>query len=155
MPPACTATHTPRRRCAGRTRWPPHPVVQLDGPSRSGQIHYASTPGRIRLSVPRTRRAASARLGAPLLDLQGDDIRGIEVYGWGRLVVPTCRTPWEIARDHGLERDGSGAAIERRRGVGEAHHALIVERVIERRAREHQPVDQRHRDRGGGAVPEA
>src|SRR5437764_8286064 len=147
MPPGCTAAHTLRMRCAGRTRWPPHPAVQLDGLSRSGQIHYASTPGRIRLSVPRTRGAASARLGAPLLDLQGDDIRGIEVYGWGRLVVPTCRTPWEIAPDHGLERDGSRVATERPCGVGEAHHAPIVQRVIERRAREYQPVDQRARDR--------
>ena len=77
------------------------------------------------------------------------------MYGWGRLVVPACRTPWEIARDHGLERDASRVAIERPCGVSEAHHAPIVQRVIERRAREYQPVDQRHRDRGGAAAREA
>src|SRR5437867_8802040 len=73
---------------------------------RRREVEHAGAAGSVRLVVARPEGTTPARLGAPLLDLQGDDIRGIDVYGWGRVVVPPCRTPWEVARDHGLERDG-------------------------------------------------
>src|SRR5207245_2964847 len=115
-------TGPPRRRAASRRR---------------REVEHAGAAESVRFVVARPEGTTPARLGAPLLDLHGDDIRGIEVYGWGRVVVPACRTPWEVARDHGLERDGGCVAIERRCGVGEAHHAAVVQRVIQRGAGEY------------------
>src|SRR5207253_5140001 len=103
---------------------------------RRREVEHAGTARSDQLAVARPEGTTPARLGAPLLDLHGDHIRGIEVYGWGRIVVPACRTPWEVARDHGLERDRGRVAIERRCGVGEAEHAAVVQRVIQRGAGE-------------------
>src|SRR5437667_5490601 len=102
-----------------RTEGPLHTRV-ASRPRRD--VEHAGAARSVRLVVARPEGTTPARLGAPLLDLQGDDIRGIEVYGWGRVVVPACRTPWEVARDHGLEHASGHFAVERQGGVGEAHH---------------------------------
>src|SRR3989442_11796819 len=66
-------------------------------------VEHAGAAGSIRIVIQRPEWATAAGFGAPLLDLERHDPRGIEVLTGGRSVVPARRPPWEVACDRSEE----------------------------------------------------
>src|SRR5439155_970836 len=121
--------------------------------------HWARTaqgctgcPCVIKLVVPRTLWATAPRLRAPLFDLDRNHAGGINVLRRRRGEVTACCSTGEVSADHCRQLDRSVLGFERWSGVSKAYDTAVVHRVVQRRARVHEPVYESHRYRDGRAT---
>src|SRR5947207_12074953 len=141
MPLACRGARTRRMQCGARARSLPRRNTSHAARLRTTEVYDARGARRIWLVVAWSCWAAAPCLRAPLVDLERDDTRPIDIPRQRFVIVPAGTPAWEVSRDHRLEHCSGLCTIESRSAARQAHHAGVVHRVVERSARMRESVN--------------
>src|SRR5438552_17529056 len=130
MPLACRGARTRRMQCGARARSLPRRNTWHAARLRTTEVYDARGARRIWLVVAWSCRAAAPCLRAPLVDLERDDTRPIDIPRQRFVIVPAGTPAWGVSRDHRLEHCRCLWTIEARSAAPEAPQAEVVTRGI-------------------------